>query len=80
MGHVIKSETTDEVGKYNLLGGIVIFMYAALATIPPLIVELARFFFDKSDWSVLNPLLVLAGLIVYFLVSLKLIPRKPPIT
>jgi len=79
MGHFIESETTHEVGKYNFMGGIVIFVYAAVATIPRLIVEIARLLFGKSDWSVLNPLLVLGGLIVYFLVSVKMIPPKPPI-
>jgi hypothetical protein len=80
MGHALESETTNEVGRYNLMGGIVICIYAVIATVPPLILELAKLFLGKSDWNILHPLLVMVGLIFYFLVSVKLIPHKPPLS
>ena len=79
MGHFIRSETTDPVGKCDLLFGIVLSVFAVIATVPPLLLELTKVYFDRSDWTAINPVLALLALIGYFIASLKLIPPKPPI-
>jgi hypothetical protein len=79
MAHFIESETADPVGRGNFMGGVVLFMYAVIATFHKTIMEVAKLILGKSDWTEMNPLLLFGGLAIYFLISLRLIPRKPPL-
>ena len=80
LGDYIRSEKNHPVGKANLVGGIIIALFGIIVLTPPLVMQLAKYFFsDKSALSSFHPIIAIIVLAIYFWASVWAIPRKPPL-
>ena len=74
----LRTESGDPVGRVNIACGLVLVVLAGIALVPNLVLEVVRVFLDRPspDWTASIPLVAFSFLVLYFYLSLKLIPPR----
>lgn len=80
VGNYLRDEAESPVGRANLAMGALLIVFAAVGMVPSVALQIVRILFNKPapEWTAAIPLVALAFIIVFFWLSLKLIPPQPP--
>lgn len=74
----MENEAQNPVGKVNIACGLVLLIFAIMGTIPSLLMQVLRVILNRPapSWTIALPIIALGFLIVFFYLSLKMIPPK----
>ena len=73
-------ETQDETGRRNLLGGVLVLIAVIAGSAKSIVSEIVRLVLGRPEpwYSYVLPLSLTALLVFYLLISITIVPQKPP--